>query len=96
MSTIRSWSGGASSWAATRPSRRARLGAFALLAAGTLLGLIVLVPLMLLGAMVAILGFLYVLIRRVLVGAREPNGALDGRRNVRVIDPAERVSESEG
>lgn len=95
MTTIRSWSGGASTWASTRPSRLARAGAFTLLVLLTLVGVLVLLPVIVIGGLIALFGFVYVLVRRALVGARAPNGALDGRRNVRVIDPSERIAESE-
>lgn len=53
---------------------------------GLLLGLVLLIPLLLI-SIVAAAGFaLYAAARRALRRAHDPNGPLDGRRNVRVIE----------
>ena len=54
------------------------------LVVGALLTL--LVPLLVIGAVAAAILFTYVKIRTWMKSAHDPNGVLDGRRNVRVID----------
>jgi len=52
--------------------------------------LVLLVPLVLLGVVAAGGLFAYRKVRGLLSAAQSPNGVLDGRRNVRVIDRTER------
>lgn len=74
----------AMSFAASRPGFLARLsialGAIVL----TAIGVIVLVPIILIGLFFALCVVVGVALRVWLARARGPNGALDGRRNVRV------------
>lgn len=48
--------------------------------------LTILVPLLIIAAVIAVILFIYVKIRSWTRSAHDPNGMLDGRRNVRVID----------
>jgi hypothetical protein len=73
-----------------RPSLPARI-AFAV--AGLLillLAIVILIPLLLLAAVALLAGVAVVAASRMLRSLRNPNGVLDGRRNVRVILPPDR------
>ncbi len=73
----------------SRPSLLARLiWAVALLIGGVLI-LVIVVPLAIFGLILTGVIFGYGLFRAWLTGARAPNGPLDGRRNVRVVEPPE-------
>lgn len=85
VETLRAWSGNVQGWAAARPSLPARLAAFIMLAFFALIGAIILIPLLLLGALLTGVFGAYVWIKARLTRARAPNGPLDGRRNVRVV-----------
>lgn len=71
----------------SRPSLFARVALGCGLVVILALGLIVLVPLLLLGAVGAAFLVVTTWLRRFFVRAEQPNGMLDGRRNVRVISP---------
>lgn len=73
------------SYVRSRPSWVTRAALWAMVIAGLVLGLLILVPLMLIaGAAFTVLA-LFGWIRAKIAGARRPNAAFDGRRNVRVI-----------
>jgi hypothetical protein len=55
-----------------------------------LLAIVLLVPLLLLAAVALLAGAAVVAAARMLRSLRNPNGVLDGRRNVRVILPPDR------
>lgn len=57
------------------------------IALGVVVGLVLLVPLALLALVVGLGAWLYARLTRALRREQGPNGVLDGRRNVRVIDP---------
>jgi len=57
------------------------------IALGVVVVLVLLVPLALLALVVGLGAWLYARLTRALRREHEPNGVLDGRRNVRVIDP---------
>ena len=68
------------------PDWLARILAIAIIAGGVILGVLIFVPLAIMAgvAFLIYLGYLWVKIR--IAKARSPNGSLDGRRNVRVIN----------
>ena len=74
-----------------QPSPLARLlaGALVLMVSVLLLAvfLILVIPALLIFVGVAVVGGISQAIRRAIRSTREPNGILDGRRNVRVIEP---------
>ena len=55
-----------------------------------ILALLLLVPVLVVGAAVLLAAGIRGGVRRLLTSIREPNGALDGRKNVRVILPGDR------
>ncbi|MCC6950204.1 MAG: hypothetical protein IT433_02035 [Phycisphaerales bacterium] len=57
------------------------------IALGVVVALVLLVPLALLALVIGLGAWLYARLTRALRREHEPNGVLDGRRNVRVIDP---------
>ena len=71
------------------PGWLARILAIAIIAGGVILGVLIFVPLAIMAgvAFLIYLGYLWVKIR--IAKARSPNGSLDGRRNVRVINREE-------
>lgn len=86
-STFRTRAGRAVAWAGSRPNTLERLLGYAcLIGLGAALVLLIL-PLLVVGAVVAAVFGVRSTVRSILAGSREPNGLLDGRRNVRVVDP---------
>lgn len=86
---IRTWSVRTLSWVGSRPNmleRAIAMVVFVLLCAALL---ILLLPLLVIGALVAAAFGLRATARTILGAARRPNGLLDGRRNVRVVDPSQ-------
>lgn len=81
--TFRSASSGATAWANARPSLLARLLSFIVLAILAVVVGLILLPVLVIGIL---LGLTTILARSLGI-ARRPNGLLDGRRNVRVIQP---------
>jgi hypothetical protein len=89
MSSFESWSRESVAWVCARPSRSTRIAAWLVLGLVLMAIVIVLLPLALFVVAMAVAGLL---IRTALgLGERltRPNGLLDGRRNVRVISPAD-------
>jgi hypothetical protein len=72
-------------FAARQPSWAARLALVAVVAAALAMAMLVVVPVLVVGAALLLIGGAYFGVRRWLARQRGPNGALDGRRNVRVI-----------
>lgn len=54
-----------------------------------ILGFIIAIPLLLIAAVLGLVFFLYLKIKNTLTRAHQPNGPLDGRHNVKVINPDE-------
>ncbi len=85
--------GRAFAYSTTRSTFLERLAFSVLAVAGTILVLMVIIPVVLFLVVFAIvagvLGYLWLKARAWLVRATQPNGALDGRRNVRVREPSE-------
>jgi hypothetical protein len=75
--------------AAGHPSLLGRLGLALVIGLGFLLTLVVLVPAIIIGLIVLGGFLLWQRARRVFSRAGKPNGVLDGRRNVRVIERRE-------
>jgi hypothetical protein len=59
-----------------------------------LLILLLAIPVILIGLAVGIISLPFVLVSRALNQIKKPNHTLDGRRNVRVITPADRLPRS--
>lgn len=76
--------------ARNRPTLFGRFAAHVFILVALVLSLIVLIPLLVLFLTVAILVWVYGRLRAAVMRATSPNGVLDGRRNVRVIDPNSR------
>lgn len=57
------------------------------IALGVVVALVLLVPLALLALVIGLGAWVFARVARALRREQEPNGVLDGRRNVRVIDP---------
>jgi len=96
VETIRAWSGNAQGWAAARPSLPARLAAFVFLGLFALIGAIILIPLLILGALLTGVFGAYLWTKTRLTRARAPNGPLDGRRNVRVVQRSPEATIDQG
>ncbi len=54
-----------------------------------ILGFIIAIPLLIIAAVLGLVFFLYLKIKNTLTRAHQPNGPLDGRHNVKVINPDE-------
>ncbi len=54
-----------------------------------ILGFIIAIPILIIAAVLGLVFFLYIKIKNTLTRAHQPNGPLDGRHNVKVINPDE-------
>jgi hypothetical protein len=54
-----------------------------------ILGFIIAIPILIIAAVLGLVFFLYLKIKNTLTRAHKPNGPLDGRHNVKVINPDE-------
>lgn len=52
-----------------------------------ILGFIIAIPILIIAAVLGLVFFLYIKIKNTLTRAHQPNGPLDGRHNVKVINP---------
>lgn len=93
ITTIRSYADGAGRFVRSRPSLLGRLLLGAALIVAAIVAFLLLLPFMVLGLLFAACVVLWVRIRLALLRARQPNGVMDGRKNVRVRrgDEAETV-----
>lgn len=71
---------------AQHPSPFARLGLALVVGLAFIITMVLLVPAILIGAVILSLFLIAHKLKLALAGAKAPNGPLDGRRNVRVID----------
>lgn len=87
VTQIRGWGGQATSWATSRPSFLARLASWVLIAVLLVVLAVVMLPIAVLAIVLVVLWLVARALRRLFSVAKQPNGPLDGRRNVRVVTP---------
>lgn len=87
VTQIRGWGGQATSWAGSRPSFLARLASWVLIAVLLVVLAVVMLPIAVIAIVLVVLWLVARALRRLFSAAKQPNGPLDGRRNVRVVTP---------
>lgn len=87
VTQVRGWGGKATSWATTRPSFVARLASWMVIAVLLIVLAVVMLPIAVIAIVLVVLWLVARALRRLFSVARQPNGPLDGRRNVRVVTP---------